>query len=318
MDKQAVLSSQNIAYHVLSKALTHDKLSHAYLFAGPQGCNKKEFATLLAQSYICEHKDSDGFACMQCSYCTRIATGNYGDMFVLDKMSKKEGSGQILKDDIQQLQHFFENTGIEVSGKRVYIIHNVDNATSEAVNSLLKFLEEPRANILAILTASSVEGVLPTIVSRCQVIHFHKNTPLIDLQQPWQYYVAQCCVKDESVEELLENSDFTLALDGMDKFIHSNSHNLDQNIMIIEKECVIDAQSKQALTYFFEGLYHIYRLNLSNPDVFQHYFAKIELFFNNPSNGLLLLRQGVQKSTKTYYMPLVFEQVMNEIKKEIL
>lgn len=317
MDKQSLLQSQRVASNVLSKALLTNKLSHAYLFAGPQGCNKKDFALLVAQSFVCQNSDTQGFACQKCPSCLRIQDGNYGDLFVLDK-SNSTGSKQILKDDIQHLQQFFENTAIEASGKRVYIIHNVENSTSEALNSLLKFLEEPRNNILAILTCSSVEAVLPTIVSRCQVIHFHKNDPIVNLEKPWQVYLASHCVLDETIDELMDNKAFNSALDALDIFMKANRYTLDEIIISIEKDLVIDNKNKASLTYFFECLYHIYRLKLSNNSLFMHYFAKIELFLNNPSNGLLILRQGALKSTKTYYMPLVYEETMLALKKELV
>ena len=60
-------------------------------------------------------------------------------------------------------------SSVENNGK-VYILKNIDNATTQAMNSLLKFLEEPVEEVYAILTTKNINKVLPTIQSRCQVI----------------------------------------------------------------------------------------------------------------------------------------------------
>ena len=61
-------------------------------------------------------------------------------------------------------------TKLSFNSPTVILINNIDEATEEAVNAFLKNLEEPQENISYILTAESVAAVLPTIVSRCQVI----------------------------------------------------------------------------------------------------------------------------------------------------
>jgi hypothetical protein len=61
-------------------------------------------------------------------------------------------------------------TKFSYSTKTCFLIKNIDSATNETLNSILKNLEEPNKNIFYILTAKSLEGVLPTIISRCEVI----------------------------------------------------------------------------------------------------------------------------------------------------
>ena len=61
-------------------------------------------------------------------------------------------------------------TKLSFNSPTAILINNVDEATEEAVNAFLKNLEEPQENISYILTASSLAAVLPTIISRCQVI----------------------------------------------------------------------------------------------------------------------------------------------------
>lgn len=61
-------------------------------------------------------------------------------------------------------------TKLSFNSPTAILINNIDLATEEAVNAFLKSLEEPQENISYILTANSLAAVLPTIVSRCQVI----------------------------------------------------------------------------------------------------------------------------------------------------
>ena len=56
--------------------------------------------------------------------------------------------------------------------RKVYIIHHADLMTVNAANSLLKFLEEPDSHTTAILITEQIQQILPTILSRCQVVSF--------------------------------------------------------------------------------------------------------------------------------------------------
>lgn len=164
MFKEQLQLQQPVVYHTLKHALENDKLAHAYMFSGPSGTPKKQTATLLAQSLVCEKQ---GFACETCDTCYRVANNEYADMIYIDGRTTS-----IKKDDILKLQEAFHKTGLEEKGKKVYILDHAENATPDALNSLLKFLEEPSNDMIAILIVEQLERVLPTIISRCQNIPF--------------------------------------------------------------------------------------------------------------------------------------------------
>lgn len=63
------------------------------------------------------------------------------------------------------------------------IIKDIDQTTTEALNALLKNLEEPQKNVTFILTASSEYKVLPTIVSRCQTIKITNQNSKINNEE---------------------------------------------------------------------------------------------------------------------------------------
>lgn len=156
--------TQPIIYKTFINSLRDNKLSHAYLLVGNPGTPLKEVATYLAKSIICDTPDP--LACNNCISCLRIDHNNYPDFLIFD--GSKES---IKKDYIQSIESQFERTAIENKGIMIYVIHLIENMTIEAINSILKFLEEPRPNVYAFLTTNNENSILPTIISRCQVMH---------------------------------------------------------------------------------------------------------------------------------------------------
>ncbi len=193
MNKQEFKTTQPVVYRVLSNALKNRRLAHAYMFTGPKSAPKADVALLFAQSILCSNPDEDGFACQACTSCQRIekeeslnffwvhhmgADISKTDIFDQERRVKKMTQERIKKKDILALQQFFESTSVETKEQRVYILEDYDQATPDASNSLLKFLEEPAPNIFGILIADEKSNVLPTIQSRCQMISFRPTSYL--------------------------------------------------------------------------------------------------------------------------------------------
>jgi DNA polymerase-3 subunit delta' len=86
----------------------------------------------------------------------------------------------IKKEDILNVINQFAKTTVEARGIKIYVIYGIEYASSQAVNSLLKFLEEPPANTYAILTTRAINLLLPTIRSRCQTYILKSNLQLFD------------------------------------------------------------------------------------------------------------------------------------------
>lgn len=164
--------SQSVATKMLKNSILKNRLAHAYLFEGMRGTGKKDAAIILAKSVFCESLEDGYLPCEICINCKRINSGNHPDMHVLEP----EGLS-IKKHQIQNLQQEFSKTGVE-SKKKLYMIEHVDRMTVNAANSLLKFLEEPHSETVAILLTEQVQQILPTILSRCQIISFRPLTPL--------------------------------------------------------------------------------------------------------------------------------------------
>jgi len=161
--KELIKESQPVVYRIIENGFKNKKTSHAYLISGEKGMPVKQTAVFLAQSFLCD--SNENLACEECINCIRVKEGTYADLIVID--GEKES---IKKDMIDSLQDEFGKTALEEKGLKVYIIHLVEKATSSAINGLLKFLEEPSSDVVAILTTENLSKVLPTIVSRCQLL----------------------------------------------------------------------------------------------------------------------------------------------------
>lgn len=158
-NREILEKTQPVFYRILERSFREHKPSHAYLLVGD---NTQMPALFLAQSFICQ---MDDLACEECEDCVRIAQHIFPDMITYDG-----DETSIKKEDIEHIQVEFNKSSVESKGK-VYILDHVENASASAMNSLLKFLEEPAEGVYAILTARNLNKVLPTIQSRCQVIH---------------------------------------------------------------------------------------------------------------------------------------------------
>lgn len=149
---------------LLENSIRNERVAHAYLFTGGQGVGKKKIALHFAKSLLCLHGDGD--ACGQCHHCLRVDSGNHPDLHFI-----APDGASIKIDQIRQLQKEFSFKAVE-SSRNVYILEHVDKMTVQAANSLLKFLEEPSYQVTAILLTEHLHQILPTIISRCQTIHF--------------------------------------------------------------------------------------------------------------------------------------------------
>ncbi|MBR0439940.1 MAG: hypothetical protein IJK27_04240 [Bacilli bacterium] len=156
-------NKQPIIYRTFVRSLQNKHLSHAYLISGNPGTPLLEVAKYLAKSILCDSPDP--LACNNCITCLRIDDNNYPDFIVLDGSKKN-----IKKEEVGNIETQFEKTAFEAKGKMIYILHLVENMSVEAINSILKFLEEPGSEIYAFLTTNNENNVLPTIISRCQLL----------------------------------------------------------------------------------------------------------------------------------------------------
>lgn len=252
MSKLELLKNkQPIVYNILNNAIASNKLAHAYLFSGIKGSLQEEMALLLVQSLFCEQSD---WACGQCMICKRLEDNVYPDMIILD------GSlGSIKKADVLDLQHRFAMTSLEKYAYKIFIIKDAHNMTNGAANSLLKFLEEPTANVLGILISDETEAILPTVISRCQVVNFKKlsyldnyeiakNNNVDDLEA---YYFSKVVFNHLNVTEFLEEEAFQLFKITFERFINLFDTKPDMALYTIHS-ILLKNKNKELVTVAFD------------------------------------------------------------------
>lgn len=163
----------------LTSSIRSGRLAHAYLFIGPPQVGKKTVALEFIKKLQCEKsliKNDDFSACGQCRSCLLIKKNQHPDVLLVEignKVTETEGeANQSIKiEQIRQIQHLLSLSPFSAKYKAV-IIDEADRLTLEAANCLLKTLEEPSQKSLLILISANWQRILPTIISRCQLIKF--------------------------------------------------------------------------------------------------------------------------------------------------
>lgn len=161
-------NEQPYAYKILKNSIEKDKLSHAYLFETNDYSKSYDFILSFIKEVFCKYKIDDKEDAKK-NICRRIDDNNFLEF----KIIRPDGQW-IKKEQIENLQKEFETKSIE-STKKIYLILDADKMNSYAANSLLKFLEEPEENIIAILVTENQHQVIKTIKSRCQIIRLLAN-----------------------------------------------------------------------------------------------------------------------------------------------
>ncbi len=172
-------------WNFLTQSVVKDRLSHAYLFVGPSRVGKKKVALEFIKLLECskpQDKAGELSACGQCPNCVLIAKGFHPDILVVEvknraiskgneQSEKPTKSDEIKIEQIRELQHQLSLSPFSAP-RKVVIIDDAERMTQEAANCLLKTLEEPSQKSLLILISSAWHRLLPTIISRCQMIRF--------------------------------------------------------------------------------------------------------------------------------------------------
>jgi DNA polymerase-3 subunit delta' len=161
------------AVQLLSGQLERNSLRHAYLITGPAGVGRRTLALSLAQAVNCPTPLAPGFPCQTCRTCSQIARQQHPDLAIIQA---EEVGGTLKVDQVRELQRSL-NLAPYQARYRVALLLRFEEAHPSAANALLKTLEEPASQVILILTASSPDALLPTVVSRCEVFRLRPHTP---------------------------------------------------------------------------------------------------------------------------------------------
>ena len=286
-----IKQEQPIFYRILEHSFRDNKKSHAYLLVGQK---TREVIQYLSMALLCPH---DILACEECEVCYRVKTDQYVDLIHFNGEEET-----IKKNQIEYVQKTFSKTAVEGHGK-IYVLEHIDHATPEAMNALLKMLEEPVDGIYAIFTCENEHQVLPTIVSRCQVIRL-KLTSKIQLKK---------MLEDEITDEEMRNVIVALSKDKNEALSLYNADllrelmieafNFVEDDLYAHENLMINAQThvfktykdRETIRFFLNIVLLIYKEKLyQRQDIFIKYID----FINKPCQQEDLIRK-IEKLLET-------------------
>jgi DNA polymerase-3 subunit delta' len=212
------------AVQLLAGQLARGRLRHAYLITGPAGVGRRTLALSLAQAINCPTPLAPGIPCQTCRTCAQIARQQHPDLAVV----QAENVGGTLKvEQIRELQRSL-NLAPYQAQYRVAALLRFEEAHASAANALLKTLEEPPPQVILLLTAESADALLPTVVSRCEVLRLRPLAPPAlaqGLAEKWQ-------IPPEAAHLLAHISD---GLPGYAHFLHHHPEAMEQRLAWLDE-----------------------------------------------------------------------------------
>ena len=217
MNKKELETLQPQLYARFKQILESKRLGHAYLFSGEMG--SFDMAMFVSQSLFCTQKENS-LACGSCRNCRLIERGEFSDVTII------EAQGNLIKTDtIRELLKQFSQSGFE-SNQQVFVIRDAEKMHTNAANSLLKVIEEPQSAIYIFLLTNQEDLILPTIKSRTQIVHFSKNTSLLErvleeegLLKTQANLVAKLAVDCKQAKQLASDKSFISLIQPSRKFV---------------------------------------------------------------------------------------------------
>ena len=193
------LKDQEIVTKLLIQSLRENKIVQAYLFI----CDDIDYIYNYAKDFTKELVKPLNVSDEKLkNIYNRIDSEEYTELKIVVP------SGNFIKKE-QLLELQSQTTNKPVEGKRiVYIIKNCEKLNSSSANSILKFLEEPEQDIIAILLTDNINMVMPTIKSRCQILNFKNRRSIEKDENKLKKYILsdEMEIKEEEINNLINSS----------------------------------------------------------------------------------------------------------------
>ena len=315
---------QPVIYKTFVNALETNKLSHAYLLSGSIGMPLRDAAMYLAKSLLCDNPHP--LACNECITCMRIDEGNYADVMVFDGENAK-----IKKGDIEKITSNFGKTALEVKGIMIFVLHLVETMTPIAVNALLKFLEEPGKNIFAFLTTENEAKILPTIISRTQVLRFReidrekvqKDAEKIGVFVEDAEILSGFYNDAKTIKEIAESKEYELAKQCLTDQLNSLILSADDAVFTNQRFIIPTLKQQTSAKLYIKMLTEIFKelLNLSvNESItLKSYDNILHELLNRVSHidkSLIVLMTSLKKLDYNVNIGLLLDHIIYSITKE--
>ena len=278
---------QPVIYRILKNNIIKDKISHAYLFSSNNMFEIYSLAIAFSKSIFCPNSKINNTNCKNCHICERIDNHNYPEIKVI------ESDGfWIKKEQLLNLQHEFSMKPVE-GNYRIYIIKEADKLNISSANSILKFLEEPNSGIIAILLTTDIQHVLPTILSRCQIISLNNNkineSDFDDFENKTLLKIGEITYKNkDDLLNFINNQDNIDKIEAIINFAHQYEIKKLNIIIEIKKLWLDHFTKKEDNIWAFDILSLFYKDVLNYKygrelDYFSYYKDKID-FVSNKNN----------------------------------
>lgn len=315
---------QPIIYRTFVNAIETNKLSHAFLLSGSVGMPLKDTALYLAKSILCDSRNP--LACNDCITCMRVDEGNYADLMVFDGENAK-----IKKGDIEKITSNFDKTALEDKGIMIYVLHLVETMTPIAVNSLLKFLEEPGKNIYAFLTTENESKILPTIVSRTQVLRFREISRDVVINEanslgvlPEDSEILSGFYNDSQlIKTISESDEYKIAKQALDDQLNSLLLSGDDAVFTCQRLIVPTLKQQGPAKLYIKMLTEVFKdlLNLSvNESITLKSYGNIlqELLkhVSHIDKSLIVLMSSIKKLDYNVNIGLLLDHIIYSITRE--
>lgn len=248
--KEYILNTQDILTRIISNSKKRGYFPQAVLLNGELEMPVLDIAKFTAKSLLCRESDT---ACMTCDICKKIDENNFLNFIVIDGEEKN-----ISKAEVQTLVERFSMNSVEENSTYVYIINLIERSSIEAINSILKFLEEPLLNVHAIITTKNISKVLPTIISRCEVINLSpinkrnviENAISIGVDVEDAELLSYFHVNEDDIKDFAQNKDYQNLKKSIIHYLSTLVENERKARFILETE-VFDSLKTDYLTRFF-------------------------------------------------------------------
>lgn len=162
-----IIGHKNIV-HFLQKSILIRRLHGMYLFTGPRHLGKTTLANYFISSLLCVGGNKKHLPCLKCEHCSQFFKGIHPDIYWL---KRKEDQKNISIEEVREMQvRLFKSSFL--NSYKFAMVREAESLSLGAVNSLLKFLEEPPLKTITILLANDIALLPPTLISRSQILRF--------------------------------------------------------------------------------------------------------------------------------------------------
>ncbi|MFW5698425.1 MAG: DNA polymerase III subunit delta' [Planctomycetota bacterium] len=261
------------AIRILHRLLAAGRLPSALILAGAPGIGRRTLALAVAQSLLCR-EPCDGDACGECESCHLVAAGNHPDLEALPPDTA------VAHIDVRTVRDEIVARAGEsplMGQRRAFVLPAVERLRGPAANALLKVLEEPPAGAHFLLTSGYVEGLLPTIRSRSQIIRLQPldraEVERVLLQRGLDMDVArtQAAMAGGSVRGALDAASAAVPMDALLALVYRgfDARRVHEVLTALEEACAERGseatpaqQQRQVLGLWFEALLQRLRADL--------------------------------------------------------